>query len=282
MSRRARDSEASRRYHDRVAGKYDRIYDDAYWEFHDELTWRAIKPFVPRDLSEKCLDLGCGTGKWGLKLLKTGLYTTFVDHSAGMIEQTRTKAEAMGPRAKKATLLVADIVDLSALEAPQFSLVVAMGDPLSICSDPAKAVREIWRVMKPGGVVIATADSKVAAVDHFLEKGDVEGLEKFVRTSRTRWLTDDAREQFELTMFTPGTLRAIFERAGFDVVSVVGKTILPIRKHQTILAKEGYMERLLALEHELAKDQSAAGKASHLQITARKAAQPQSHTDQHR
>jgi hypothetical protein len=59
---------------------------------------------------------------------------------------------------------------------------------------------------------------------------------------------------------------------------VVGKTILPIRKHQTILAK-GYMERLLTLEHELAKDQSAAGRASHLQITARKAAQPQIHTD---
>src|SRR5437764_11595458 len=106
-------SDASRRYHDRVARQYDSIYDDPYWHFHDELTWRAIKPHVPRDQSAQCLDLGCGTGKWGLKLLKSGLATTFVDNAAAMIEQTRRKVEEMGEaKAKKATLLVADIVDL--------------------------------------------------------------------------------------------------------------------------------------------------------------------------
>jgi ubiquinone/menaquinone biosynthesis C-methylase UbiE len=265
-----RKSEASRRYHNRVAGKYDRIYEDAYWEFHDELTWRAVKGYLPRDLSEKCLDLGCGTGKWGLRLLKTGFATTFVDHSAGMIEQTRAKVEPMGAKGKKATLVVGDIVDLSMLEGEQFGLAVAMGDPLSICSDPAIAVREMWRVLKPGGVVIATADSKLAAVDHFLEKGDLEGLEAFVRTSRTHWLTEDSRERFELTMFTPGGLRGLFEKAGFEVVSVVGKTVLPVRRHKAMLEREGWMERLLRVEGELAKDETAAGKASHLQVTARR------------
>src|SRR5256885_5642867 len=81
----------SRRYHDRVARQYDSIYDDPYWHFHDELTWRTVKPHVPRDLAAQCLDLGCGTGKWGLKLLKSGFATTFVDHSAAMIEQARRK-----------------------------------------------------------------------------------------------------------------------------------------------------------------------------------------------
>src|SRR5258708_40181163 len=117
-------SEPSRRYHDRVARQYDSIYDDPYWHFHDELTWRAIKPHVPRDLSAQCLDLGCGTGKWGLKLLKSGFATTFVDHAAAMIERTRAKVEAMGPKAKKATLVVADIVDLAALPPETFWLTV--------------------------------------------------------------------------------------------------------------------------------------------------------------
>ena len=67
---------------------------------------------MPRDLSATCLDLGCGTGKWGLKLLKSGFATTFVDHAAAMIEQTRGKVEDLGPKAREATLLVADIVDL--------------------------------------------------------------------------------------------------------------------------------------------------------------------------
>src|SRR5947208_13446075 len=99
----ARDHDRSRRYHDRVARQYDAIYDDPYWHFHDELTWRSIKPHLPRDLSAACCDLGCGTGKWGLKLLKSGFATTFVDHSAAMIEQVREKLES-NPRQKKATL----------------------------------------------------------------------------------------------------------------------------------------------------------------------------------
>src|SRR5205823_14149839 len=102
-----------------------------------------------------CCDLGCGTGKWGLKLLKSGFATTFVDHSAAMIEQVRQKLEA-NPRAKKATLLVADIVDMPALAAEQCALVLAMGDPLSICSDAVRAAREMHRITKTGGVVIAT------------------------------------------------------------------------------------------------------------------------------
>src|SRR5580658_1220634 len=129
-----RSKDASRRYHDRVARRYDTIYDDPFWEFHDELTWRRIKPWLPKDANAHCADLGCGTGKWGQKLLKSGYATTFVDHSAAMIEQVRAK---IGEN-QKATLLVADIVQMPQLAAESFSLILAQGDPLSICSDPPR------------------------------------------------------------------------------------------------------------------------------------------------
>src|SRR4051794_17236627 len=156
--------DASRRYHDRVARQYDSIYDDPYWEFHDELTWRLIKPHLPREAHAPCADLGCGTGKWGLKLLKSGFAVTFVDHAAAMIEQTRAKVQTMGPRAVRATLLVADIVELSMIEGNTMALTVAMGDPLSICSDPAAAARQMFRITRPSGIVIASADNKFAAL----------------------------------------------------------------------------------------------------------------------
>jgi ubiquinone/menaquinone biosynthesis C-methylase UbiE len=269
MARSPKD--ASRRYHDRVARQYDAIYDDPYWAFHDELTWRMIKPHLPRDSSAACCDLGCGTGKWGLKLLKSGFATTFVDHSAAMIEQVRGKlADMPDARAKKATLVVADIIDMPTLPAGELQLVLAMGDPLSICSDPARAAREMHRITKAGGIVIATADSKLAALDHFVGRGNLDALEEFIHTGKTQWLTADERERFELIMFTPASLRKLFEKSGFEVLSIDGKPIIPVRQNKHLLAQERAIERLLKLEQELSKDPASAGRAGHLQMIARR------------
>src|SRR5215212_541721 len=101
-SPRRANRDASRRYHDRIARQYDAIYDDPYWQFHDELTWRLIKPFLPRDATAHCADLGFGTGKWGLRLLKSGYPVLFLDSAAAMVEQARAKVEALGSsRARK-------------------------------------------------------------------------------------------------------------------------------------------------------------------------------------
>ncbi|HLL90293.1 MAG TPA: class I SAM-dependent methyltransferase [Tepidisphaeraceae bacterium] len=270
---RRRNNEGSVRYHDRVARQYDAIYDDPYWAFHDELTWRHVKPHLPRDQAAMCCDLGCGTGKWGLRLLKSGFPTTFVDHSAAMVEQAREKVSDMGEaKVRKATLTVADIVDMPAVATDAFALVLAMGDPLSICGDPVAAAREIARVTKPAGVVIATADNKLAALDHYVDRGNLDALETFVNTGKTNWLTGDEREQFELTTFTPASLRKLFEKNGFEVLDLIGKPIISVRDNKHLLRADGAIERLLKLEAELQRDPASAARAGHLQIVARRVA----------
>lgn len=269
-SRRA-NREASRRYHDRVARQYDSIYDDPYWHFHDELTWRLIKPFLPRDATAACADLGCGTGKWGLRLLKSGYPVLFLDNAAAMVEQARARAGELGAgRAAKASFVVGDIVEMPQVASASLDLLVAMGDPLSICSDARRAAREMNRVLKPGGVAVATADNKLAAIDHFVERGNLDALEEFVGTGRTQWLTADKRERFELTTFTPAGLTKLFERSGFEVVELVGKPVIPVRQNKHLLTHPDAIPRLLRLEAELAKDPASAGRAGHLQIVARK------------
>ena len=260
----------SRRYHDRVARQYDAMYDDPYWHFHDELTWRLIKPHLPTDAAAQCADLGSGTGKWGIRLLKSGFATTFVDHAAAMIEQVRAKIDELGPKAKRATLVVADIIDMPEVPSDTFALVLAMGDPLSICMDPVRAVREFRRMTKPGGVVIATADNKLAALDHYAQRGSLDELEEFVRTGRTHWLTPDPRERFELNTITPGSLRKLFEQAAFEVLSVIGKPIVPVRENKALLTQDNAIPRLLRIEQELSKDTSSAARSAHLQIVARR------------
>lgn len=272
-SSRRLNRDASRRYHDRVARQYDSIYDDPYWHFHDELTWRLIKPFLPRDATAGCADLGCGTGKWGLRLLKSGYPVLFLDNAAAMIEQARAKAEELGGgRAKKANFFVADIVEMPQVASESLNLLVAMGDPLSICSDPRRAAREMNRILKPGGIVIATADNKLAALDHFVQRGNLDALEEFVATGRTSWLTGDERERFELTTFTPAGLRKLFERSGFEVVELAGKPVIPVRQNKHLLTQPDAVQRLARLEAELNKDPASVGRAGHLQLTVRKTA----------
>ena len=92
--RQAAGADASRRYHDRVARKYDAIYDEPYWEFHDRLTWAAIRQHLPSDLSAGCCDLGCGTGLAGVAFKDMAKRLDGMDLSPAMI----AKAASSGIR----------------------------------------------------------------------------------------------------------------------------------------------------------------------------------------
>lgn len=273
----ARNRDANRRYHDRVAARYDDIYDDAYWEFHDRITWLHLKHFLPREPAGAVMDLGTGTGKWGLRLLKAGYSTTFVDLSEKMLEEVRKKLEVwraqpdMASKVARATVQQADAVDLSAFPAGHYQLITAMGDVVSICADPAKCLGEVHRLLAPGGVVVFTVDNQLAAIDHFVASGNLQAMREFVRNGRTEWLTKNVSERFAVHMFTPGQIQGLLRTRGFEVISQIGKTIIPARENRKLFESEDAVEKLVEMETALAREPAAAGRASHLQIAARKA-----------
>jgi SAM-dependent methyltransferase len=266
----------NRRFHDRVAAKYDRIYDDAFWEFHDRITWNHLKPFLPAESGAAVMDLGCGTGKWGLKLLKAGYATTFTDLSPKMLEEVEKKLEAwrgapdLAGKAARARVQVADAVDLRAFEAEGFSMVTAMGDVVSICSDPGRCLSEVHRLLKPGGVFVFTVDNHLAAIDHFVASGNLEALAEFVKSGRTEWLTKNVAERFNVHMFTPGQIESLVRTKGFEVISRIGKTIIPARQNRKLLEEAGAMEMLVELETRLQGEATAVARASHLQLAVRR------------
>ena len=62
----------------------------------------------------------------------------------------------------------------------------------------------------------------------------------------------------------------MFENAGFEVLDLYGKTVLPFKKLEALFDDEASAERIMALERKLCRVPSALGRASHLQIAARK------------
>lgn len=261
---------ANESYHDRVAKRYDEIYKSPRWERYFELSWAGVKPHIPADLRAPIVDLGCGTGKYGLKLAKSGYSVTLSDLSRGMLEAARNKAAQMGLN-ERVDFVKADIADLSALSREHYALAIAQGDPLSFAENPARAVKEIWKILKPGGVLVASLDATLAALDHYAEKNDLDALERLVKTGNMEWLANEESERFPVHTFTPEKLRALFEGGGFEVLDLFGKTVLPFKKLERIFEQdEAGAERLMALEKKLCRLPSALGRASHLQIAGRR------------
>ena len=259
---------ANESFHDRVAPRYDQVYTGAYWDFYREVSWGHVKKFLPSDLSFPMLDLGCGTGEYGLRLAKSGYRVTLVDLSRKMLDQARQRAEQL-QIAGRCTFVKANLEDLGALPEAGFSFAVAQGDPLSCCVKYTSAVTEIWRVLRPGAIAVISVDHKWGGIRHFFEK-NLEGLEEFARSGRTEWLTEREEERFPLKMFDPDELRSLFEKQGFAVLDLIGKLVLPIKEYANLLEDRQLFDRLLTLERKLHRTASMLSSASHLQISVRK------------
>ena len=277
-------------YHDRVAGLYDTIYDnDPYWEVVFSLTWRNILRYLPKNLSARCLDVGAGTGRWGMRLAKAGYKTDFLDISQKMLDQVANKLAAQDrpfssintmhenamrekavPDWSTSVLWHASIDDLSDIPSESYDFLVGQGDPLNCAARPMRALKEMVRILRPGGVMVMSVDNRLQGIYHYFKDGDVAGLGDFLRTGKTRWVTDNPDEQYMMTMFTPGQIRAMCRDRDLEFLGMIGKTVLPLRRFRQILEDADKRETLMKMEESLHHEESMFANAAHLEFAARK------------
>ncbi len=102
-----------------------------------------------------------------------------------------------------------------------------------------------------------------------MSKGDPGLLQRFLRDGKTHWLTKDADERFPIHTFAPGDVVALVERSGFELLDMVGKTVLPMRHYRELLATPEARRTWARIERRLARNPAAIGRASHLQVACR-------------
>jgi demethylmenaquinone methyltransferase/2-methoxy-6-polyprenyl-1,4-benzoquinol methylase len=133
-----------------VVSKYNRIapiYEliDLPLEFFFFRKWRKE---ALSGLSGKVLEVGIGTGR-NLKIYPVSCRVIGIDKSEGMLQRAREKANGM----KNVTLYP---MDAEHLEYPDNSFdYVVTTFVLCTIPDPVKALKEIRRVLKPSGELIA-------------------------------------------------------------------------------------------------------------------------------
>ena len=160
---------------------------------------QLLKGRIPPAIS--LLDAGCGTGRNLVYFLSHDFEVFAVDSNPEYIQQVRLLASRLAPNLPSHNFLIADVAEMP-LPDERFDLVVSSA-VLHFARDKQhfdRMLNEMWRVLKPGGILFARMASSI-------------GIEKLIEpVGKDRFLLPDGTERFlvdeEMLIATAERLRA--------------------------------------------------------------------------
>lgn len=125
---------------------------DLYGPRHEFREQLLMREFRARLHTGSVLNAGCGAGSFTMKLIDAGYDVTSVDASEPFVERLAGELERRG--LAHAPVAVADLHELPFPDA-SFDGVVS-GEVLEHLADDETAVRELVRVLRPGGMLVVS------------------------------------------------------------------------------------------------------------------------------
>lgn len=253
-------------HHDAWANTYD--VDIARMSLYNRITLDNIRRFVPDEPGARILDAGGGTGIWSVELAKMGYHIILTDISEGMLAKAREKVSSLG-LGHLVEITNSNILEMPEFDVNSFAMVLVEGDPLSYCGDHKQAMREMIRVLRPGGTLIASVDNRASGLN-WLADADAGTIEQYLETGDVIIPTNLPEDQrYRCHTFTPSELRELFESHGLTVERIIGK---PVLRGLAIARSDdsAVQERLYQLELKYCDDPNYLGLGGHLEIAGRK------------
>jgi len=251
---------------------WSRTYDSDYFEhfgLYHRITMDNIKHFLPKGKSMTILDAGGGTGIWSIELARMGYHVVLTDISQEMLEKAKKKISAL-KIADKVKIMVSDICHMSEFKDELFSMVLCEGDPLSYCGDHHSAIKELIRVVRPGGIVIASVDNRARMLNSLKQTEDQNEIRRLLEKGDV--LMHHEREEFRYVVhaFTPEELGELFESNGLSVERIIGKPVIAPRISPNISEDPQLQDWLYNLEIRYNSNPAYYPWGGHLEIVGRK------------
>ena len=185
---------------------------------YEKSWWRHIEPLLGEISGGRILEAGCGTGRWVERLAPMGFEMVLSDISPKMLEKARESVEKLGCL-DNVEFKVSDIGAMSWLEDDSFDMAIATGEPVTMCDTPQKAIKELCRVVKPGGYVLCDAGNKYRrAYDMFRDSPSGPVLQILETGKYTN------HGGLVLHLLGPDEFGEIFSELGMDLMTLAGVT----------------------------------------------------------
>lgn len=186
-------------------------------------TLRLIDTYFPKQ--GRVCDIGGGPGRYAIELIRRGYAVTLHDISDEEIRLAQVRLDDLKLAAEQ--LIVGDARDLSAFASESFDAALSLGPMYHILEreDRMIALRELARILKPGGVaIIAYLNSwgliKTGIVDFPDQFRDIATLRSMLGE---RTFTGQRLSSFtECYWSTPEVAFGEVNEAGLDIVSYAG------------------------------------------------------------
>ena len=178
-------------FHQALASEWEHKYRKASFQSRDGV----VLDLLPRGAltGQHWLDAGCGSGRFTRVLAQRGATVLGVDAAAGMVEAAQTLSSAAVPLA---TLQFMQVQTISKLDMPSASLDgVLCNSVLEYLPDPALALAEMVRVLKPGGILLISVPNRRSLFRQGLFV--LLGITRRLGSPRPSWLVHSVNEYRE-------------------------------------------------------------------------------------
>src|SRR3989338_4310324 len=143
-----------------VESFYDKISED-YESHNNRVCDKILEHFIlvnlPQGKKLRILDAGGGTGRFSAILLKKGHNITFSELSEGMLNKAKHNLESF----PGVQFVKESVIDMKNQENNSFDIVLMMNGVLDYCGDHNKAISEIHRVLRKGGLFLGSVNNRL-------------------------------------------------------------------------------------------------------------------------